>query len=324
MPRRTLGPVEREAHAWVRRLMSGEATLDDAEALRRWQHQSAAHAEAFAEASRLWRAFGPAGRSLSRRTGAAADLSPWAEPGRRFGRRALLGGGLATAAAAAGAAIWHPPLALWPSWSELTADYRTSTGEQRRIALASRVSVQMNTQTSIAVLSADADRIELISGEAAITTPPDAAGPFTVIASAGRTIARQATFEVRHLGSEVCVTCLAGEVQVERGDRAVTVREKQQLVYSERLMGKPVTIDPAVASAWREGLLIFRYTPLAQVVAEVNRYRPGRIVLLNAALGHDLVNGRFHIDRIDEVLLQLQQAFGAEVRSLPGGVVLLS
>jgi transmembrane sensor len=324
MPRRTLEPMEREAHAWVRRLMSGEATLDDAEALKRWQHQSAAHAEAFAEASRLWQSFGPAGQNLLQRSGAMAEPSPQAEPGRRVGRRVLLGGGLAAAAAAAGAAIWRPPFALWPSWSELAADYRTSTGEQRRIALASSVSVQLNTQTSITVLSAAADRIELISGEAAITTRPDAAKPFTVIAAAGRTVAGQATFEVRYLGSQVCVTCLAGAVRVERGNAAVAVQEKQQLVYTDRLMGKPVTIDPAVTSAWREGLLIFRYTPLTQVVAEVNRYRPGRIVVLNAELGHKLVNGRFHIDRIDEVLVQLQQAFGAQVTSLPGGIVLLS
>ncbi len=71
-------------------------------------------------------------------------------------------------------------------------------------------------------------------------------------------------------------------------------------------------------------MLIFRYTPLPKVVEEVNRYRSGRIFIVNAELNARLVNGRFHIDRTDEVLLQLEQAFGVKAKALPGGIVLLS
>jgi len=42
--------LRRDAHAWVRRLTSGEATVADAQALKRWSDTSDAHAAAFAEA----------------------------------------------------------------------------------------------------------------------------------------------------------------------------------------------------------------------------------------------------------------------------------
>ena len=230
------------------------------------------------------------------------------------------------AAAAAGAAVLHPPLELWPSWSEFDVDYRTGTGEQRKIALTDNVSINMDTRTSIALRPdrGDTNRIELITGQASIATAPEASRPVTVIASGGQSIAKNARFDVRCLEDEVRVTCLGGEVRVEHRGRALTIREKQQIAYDERRLSDIVTIDPAVETAWQDGLLVFRYTPLPKVVDEVNRYRSGRIFIVNSDLNKHLINGRFHIDRIDDVLLQLEQAFGVQAKTLPGGVVLLS
>jgi transmembrane sensor len=59
------------------------------------------------------------------------------------------------------------------------------------------------------------------------------------------------------------------------------------------------------------------------VVDEVNRYRPGRIILANDALGDRLVSGVFHLERIDGVIDQIKQ-LGASVTVLPGHVILVS
>ncbi len=45
---------------------------------------------------------------------------------------------------------------------------------------------------------------------------------------------------------------------------------------------------------------------------------------MNAALGQKQLSGRFRIDQMNNVLLQLERAFNAKLRQLPGGVVLLS
>src|SRR5262249_54013498 len=149
-------------------------------------------------------------------------------------RRAFLGSALAAAAAGATIAmVRNPPLRLWPSWSELAADYRTNTGERRELTLSDGVSVEMNTQTSIALRSSSegVDHIELVNGEAMIQTPPNS-GPFTVLAADGRIVADIARFNVRLESQSVSVTCLEGNVRVECLTSAVPLLEGRQVIYS--------------------------------------------------------------------------------------------
>ncbi len=308
-------PLERQAHHWLAQLVSGEATTADAESFKGWRNQSSDHEAAFAAALRRWKDFGPAGHALLE----AGDAPVWSPP--LVSRRALLGG-IGVSAVVAGYGVVRPPLGLWPSLNELTADYRTATGEQRRIALAGNVSVQMNSQTSIAVPTTAADEITLISGEASFATTSQK--DLVVSAGEGRAIANRARFDVRITGLSVCVTCFSGEVRIEYAARRVSIASKQQLRYDSDGLRPAVVIDPAEAAAWQDGILIFRLTPLSDVIAEINRYRPGKVILTNAALGKMPVNGRFQIQRIDDVLVWIEQAFGASKRALPAGIVLLS
>jgi len=322
-----LPPLQAEALTWVRRLTSGEATTADAAALRQWCARSPAHAAAFSEARQFWEAFGPAGRGLLQDEQAAQTRA--ARASHRIGRRALIGGALA--ASAAGAMMLRPPLGLWPSVFELRADYRTGTGEQRHVTVGEGVAIQMNTRTSMSVgTGAQAETVELIAGEASFNlaqpsrTVSQESGLFQVVAAGGRTTTRGAKFDVRVTGSTVCVTCFEDGVRVAHGAQAVTLSPRQQVVYDAGGLRPVAAIDPVVVAAWQQGLIICNMQPLADVIDELNRYRAGHIVLLNAEAGRLPVNGRFRIDRPDEALAQIEQAFGVRRRSLPGGVVLLS
>ena len=240
-----------------------------------------------------------------------------------FGRRALIGGALA--ASAAGLFAVRPPLGLWPSLSELRADYRTGVGEQRRVVTGDGVAIQMNTRTSISVdIAGDPDAVELVAGEASFATSGRRFKPFSVIAAGGKASADDARFDMRRLDSGACVTCLADEVRVEHRGRLVTLGPRQRVAYDGGGLGEIASVDPAVAAAWQNGLLIFNMTPLREVIDELNRYRAGRIVLLNQALARSPVNGRFRIDQPDEALTQIERAFGVQSRRLPGGFILLS
>jgi len=319
--------LKREAYQWVMRLTSGEATAADAEALHRWRQTSRAHRRAFAEANRLWDKLGPAAIEVAEREATAhPEREGWHQtPDRPLTRRAVLGSALA---AAAGYAIVHPPLQLWPSFAEMTADYRTGVGQQQRIAL-KNVAVTLNTRTSMAVLPQESDtgqanQVELIDGEANVATTPDTVKPFVVVAAQGRTIATHARFNVRLDDTNVCVTCLDGDVRVEHLGQASTVRSREQIVYTASKLGPVVGADPDTVTAWQRGLLVFRDVPLASVVDEVNRYRPGKIILMNEELGRRPILATFRIDRIEEVIPRMQAVFGVRVRALPGGIVLLS
>jgi transmembrane sensor len=315
-----------QAVDWVQRLTSGRATPDDAEALKRWRAESPAHEAAFADASRLWNEFGPAAHNLRRRGEIPAGLARRAPARQTVSRRALLGGGLAAAAAASAYAMVNPPLALWPSFAELKADYRTATGEQRQFALPSEVAVRLNTQTSVALgpSAGDADQVELIAGEASFVSMPVVPRSLVVLAADGRMTTRRARFDVRRMGSSVCVTCLDGTVDVEMQGDTKSIGSGQQIRYDGNGLTKAVAVDVELATAWQQGVLIFRSTPLSEVVEEINRYRPGKVIVLDTDLARKAVSGRFRTDHMDEVLVRLDQAFGIKSRALPGGIVLLS
>lgn len=308
-----------QAIDWVALLRSGRATTDDAEQLQRWRAQDPAHEAAFRQAARLYRDLGAMGAELERRKV------------RRFvprhvvTRRALIGGALA--ASVAGYMVVKPPLEMWPSLAEMSADYRTAKGEQLDVALADNVSLKLNTQTSVAVRGSGPNpRIELISGEAAITSQRPAVEPLVVIAANGQIAASAGEVNIRCIDGVVLATCIQGSITVTHGGRSVELTGGQQIAYSaSEALGAPAPIlDPSILSAWREKLLIFKDKPLATVVSEINRYRPGKIVVTNSDLGQRLVNGTFHTDKLDDFVAQVRQLYAVKVRALPGGVVLLS
>ncbi|AOY90769.1 hypothetical protein BKK79_02260 [Cupriavidus sp. USMAA2-4] len=320
---RELDTVELQALAWVRHMAAGAMTPADGAALRHWCQADPAHRAAFVLARQRWQQLGEAARLAAARNPASLHL---AKPARApdWRRRALLGGAMSLGAAAATAAVIHPPLGLWPSVGEMRADYRTATGERRLLALADDVTVEMNTRTSIAVRT-EAGRvqgIDLIAGEAAVDTI-DAPRAFAVVAGAGRASALSARFEVKCTAAGVRVTCIDGTVQVAHTAGTVTLAGRQQLSYDQDTLGPLVRLDAIPPSGWRDGYLRFADTPLREVVDEINRYRPGRVVLLNQRIAERHVTGRFQIHSLDKAIVQIQRSLGLEARTLPGGIVLL-
>ena len=317
------GHHQSEAIDWMLRLKPGTATTDDVAAFKAWCRQDPANAKAFAEVRGLWDAVGPAGETLFDPSALQKLAAARHAPSRWFGRRAFLTGSVAASAAAASYAMIYPPLHLWPSLSELSADYRTATGEQRQIALANDIAIEMNTQTSIGLrpVADDLQRIELLGGEGMVRTGGRA---LEVMAGAGNARAANAIFNIRRDGDKVSVTCLEGEVRVACLSSYVSLTSQRQVSYSLAGLGRVAKTDAAAVTSWREGFLVFHDVRLADVITEINRYRPGRIVVINETLGQRPVNGRFYLARLDEVVEKFQNAFGARVTSLPGGVVILS
>jgi transmembrane sensor len=317
--------LSREGVAWVDRLKSGRMTLAEGEELQRWYRQSPEHRAAFAEAVALLQIVKEAGGGLAD-LGTAARLRA-SLPARRSGpvtRRALLGGAIAASAGAAAYLTVRPPLGLWPSLQDLAADlesdYKTGTGEQRRLSLGA-VAIQMNTQTGLAQLAAkSATGIRLIHGEVALDTQ---GVPIVVEAGAARITSAHASLDVRIEGGEVCVTCVSGEVRIDHPRGSLVATSAEQVTYSDRDGAKVAATDLAAVTAWQQGMLIFHDEPVSRVIAEVNRYRKGRIVVLNETLARRSIYITLHLDEIDAVIDQLQHFSGAHVLRL-GQIVVLS
>jgi transmembrane sensor len=326
-----LSGVESQAVAWAQKLASGEASPDDIEAARRWQSQSLAHRAAFEAAERVWREIGAARAVLHNpEIDYAMALDGLGQRRRDVSRRMILGGGAAAVTVVAAYGIARSPLGLWPSVSEFTADFRTGVGEQRKMSFAGDIAINLNSRTSLAVRPATAseDRIELIAGEASFETTKFSDRSFCVFAGNGQASTDSGRFDIRYMmdgnRSPVTVTCFDGRVRVEQEGAIVDLRSGQRVRYAEAGLSAIAAIDPVAASNWQRGIVEFRNTPIIEVIEEINRYRPGHIVLLNKMLAQKQINGRFRIGEMDEVLVQLQQAVDAKIQFLPGGFVLMS
>ena len=317
-------PLLEEALDWVIRLKTGSPMRSDVENLRRWRERSPAHEEAFKKAVLVFRRAGAAARELADERGQAPSAVEGSRRSRSQAvtRRLVLSGSIAAIAATM---MIRPPMALWPSIRELSADYRTAKGEQRKVTVAPDISMELSTQTSVAVrVEPDQIRVELIAGEAAIATRFSSPKPLLLKAVDGTIRASQADFNARCLEGVVTVTCLEGTVTVELDHKTVELRKSEQVTYSRAVLQAATPVDAAQVQAWRAGLLVFRDRPLGSVVDEVNRYRQGRIIVTNDQLSRRLVNGTFQVDKLDHFVAQVEQLFGARVISLPAGVVLLS
>ena len=315
----TMKRIRREAQAWAVRLASGQVTADDAAAFRLWCATDQSHATAFVEAREVWRALEPASRL------AGASAAPRIIKNRvpmQPGRRAFLGG------AVAASVTWlafRPPVGLWPSVAEWSADVRTATGEQREVLAGRDVVIQMNTQTRLnladSTVGGETTLIELLAGEAEVVARSRAAVRLT---AGGATVTGEgARFNVRHTGDDACVTCLDGRVVVSREAHRVTLTAGTQVSWGPDFFGDTLDADAAQVSGWRQRVLVFNQAPLAAVVDEVNRYRPGRIVLTSQALGATRVQASLSLQRLDDVIALIRDVYGAEVTRLPGGIVLL-
>lgn len=293
-------PLHDEAGDWLVLLTSGQATVADAKALRAWCAQSPEHAQAFEQAKVIWQQLGAAAEQLERP--------------RHFGRRAFLGGALAASAAVVMVQVGVPG-----GFSGLTADYRTAVGEQRQVQLSEGVSLELNTQTRISRVG---QGIELLEGEVEVVA--HLAQPLKVQAGQGWVSAAHARFNVRNTGNTVCVTCIEGSLSVDAAGNSVSLGSGRQLTYDAAGMDEPIVVDTQAVVAWREQVLVFNNAPLATVVDEINRYRPGMLVLLNKELGQRRVQARFSLQQLAGVALLIRDAYGAKCTELPGGVVLLS
>ncbi|WP_185546102.1 FecR domain-containing protein [Variovorax sp. KBW07] len=327
------GALERQAQAWWVRLHSGGATRADADAFRQWATHSAAHAQAWRDLMRTWSALDPLLAKEAVGQAPRARAFPWSGVSctswsglsaalHSPGRRAFLGGAVA-ASVAAGAMVVDPPLGLWPSVGDLMADYRTATGEQRQVALGQDVRVNMNTQTRVnRIGGGERPRgMALLAGEAEVAA--SGTSDFFVETGGGRLLARAARFNIRHTGPQVCVTCLDGRVTVSVNGEQRSLEAGRQVSYDTAGLREVVRVDLASVDRWRTGLLSFDRMPLSEVVEEINRYRPGKVLLRNEELGRTLVTMQLNLRSVDNALLMIRELYGARMRSFPGGIVML-
>jgi ferric-dicitrate binding protein FerR (iron transport regulator) len=313
---------ERQARAWLVHLTSGTATREDGEAFRRWCLANEQHAAAFARTRRMWEDLGPAIAQRAERMDRGQPPAP--RHGVRMSRRMFLA--TAVSASVAAVLIGRYGTDLMPGAAD-GSRLRTAVGEQRSVEIVQGVTVEMNTATDIGLRGSGkaVTGMRLRSGEAVVRVDASRTSPFIVeLADATLTSTPGTSFAVRCIDREAAVTCLDGHAVLTLGAARTEVKPAQQVAFDDRGLAPAVAVNPDTALAWRQRVLIYDNQPLADVVADINRYRPGRIVITDHALGERRVHARFTLDQMADVATLIQDAYGAHATHLPGGWVLLS
>ncbi|AGN78736.1 MULTISPECIES: FecR domain-containing protein [Pseudomonas] len=200
--------------------------------------------------------------------------------------------------------------------ARLTADVRTGVGQQRSLRLDDGTQLRLNTDTAVDIrYNGEWRALELLKGEILVQTASDALSrPFVVHTGQGSVRALGTRFIVRCDNDlvRVCVLQHAVEVRSALAMASVRVEAGQQLEFSAGKTGN-VTPLAAMADAWSREMLIVDDWRLADVVSELQRYRPGYLGC-DEAVGGLRLSGAFHLGDIDIVLENLTTTLPVRIR----------
>ncbi|SLM50112.1 putative FecR protein [Nitrospira japonica] len=292
-----------------------------------WLTTSDENGQAWDDAQRLWGLIGetpPVHADLWRPKASPAVRSRPAvrRPGRwtRYWKPAVAMVGLAACLV-----LIFPSIRIY--WE---ADHWTWIGETVQVTLRDGSTVHLSAGSAIRVNDeTGVRRVDLLAGEAFFDVHPDPSRPFQVKAEEWTTTVLGTAFDV-HLGSQTAsVAVERGSVLVDRTGDDPPLEQRLEAgdwVRVERAMG--VTAQghgqPSQVAAWRQGRLIVKSRPIGEVIAELERYHRGVIVVTDSQLKSRLVSGVYDLTQPLEALRAAVQPHQAVVRQLTPYLVIVS
>ncbi|MFJ2690965.1 FecR domain-containing protein [Pseudomonas sp. NPDC087336] len=301
----SLSPAELKAigaaSRWYARLRSGIATEADLAAWNDWLGADPAHRQA-------WQRMIDVGEQMASVPGSlAAPALRGADRSRRQVLRSVL------VLVSAGSLGWLG----WQSETSrnLFADFRTAVGERREFRLADGSVLLLNTDTSVNLRFDGHQRVlELLRGEIQVTTAVDPLQrPFKVLTRHAEVLALGTRFIVRsdEQGGGVAVIEKAIEVRSAGAGSTVRVDAGQSLDFDGHSLGG-VRRNDASVGAWQQGSIIAINRPLAELMADLSRYRPG-VLRCDPRIAQLKVSGAFPIDDTDLALAALESGFSLRI-----------
>lgn len=315
---------EQAALAWLSLLHDRPSTGDQL-TFSQWLRADPAHAQAYAQAQVIWELSESPARTLADEDALAMQGYLQAMDAPRRSPMLRWSGALAMAA------CLLLMVSLGTGWQaqrwldDLRADHVSTPGEIRTVILADQSQVTLDADSAIAVdFSHGQRRVKLIRG-AAFFSVTHTGDPFVVAAEQGEARVLGTQFEVRRQLHGAQVTVLSGRVAVtadEHGQQQI-LTAGQQVAYADGTAEKLHAVDSEAQLAWRQGWLTYYKTTLADVVEDLRRYYPGRIVLLNDELAARKVSGSFPSKDPQAVLNSLQGVLGFEQHRVLGQLIIL-
>lgn len=321
--------IEERAARWLaRRKEPGWSDADQAQ-LDAWLQESTSHEVAYlrleygwSKVDRLTALRRPSPRS-EQSDQQEMLATPEPKPRRALERPLALSAAASVLLLIAAALVWFG--------DELTSDvYATGLGGHEIVPLADGSRIELNTNTRVRVgFTAEARSIWLERGEAYFDVAREPSRPFIVYAGDRRVTVLGTKFSVRldSKANRVQVAVAEGRVQLEElrvnvpappviavgGDKVIAEGASSMRVKSGS--AEIVTTD----LSWRQGLLTFDATTLADAVDEFNRYNRRKLVV-DPTVADLRIGGSFEAANVDAFARLLQHGFGLEVVESDGEI----
>lgn len=223
--------------------------------------------------------------------------------------------------------------------------FETNIGEQSTVSLADGSQIQLNTNSAIRTqYSASERRLILERGEVHIQVAHDKSRPLRVFVGNNFVQAVGTAFNIQ-LFSDNKVELIVTEGEVLVGAREAPVDAKggddfqpsvlfdtgQSIVAGEQILlgdnNEVVKLAPSdikMQLSWTGGNLIFRGEPLVEVIAEIERYTPVKIIILGDELKQLRVAGLFRTGDVEGLLTTLSENFDISYQRVNEGEIILT
>lgn len=208
-----------------------------------------------------------------------------------------------------------------PSTLLIHKTYTTEIGGRQSVPLADGTKVELNTQTKLRTAVTPKGReVWLDRGEAYFEVAHDASRPFVVHAGAKTVTVLGTKFSVRRDGDRVEVAVVEGRVRVADTAPTTTMpppvltRGDMVIAQGPSTLVTPRSVERVTSElAWRQGLLTFDQSTLAEAASEFNRYNRKKLVIADAQVAQMRIGGSFEAENVDAFVRLLQQAYGLKV-----------
>ena len=318
--------TEDQAYWWVAKLTSGQVSAHDRQRFISWCEENPANHPAFLSAQALWIDMGESMANMDSPThtdfNTTRQLDSLNEGGainsdqasddldfkpviidrsKSYRFRNLTTSLCLLVASVAFVLNYNSTPSLVDQWQ---ADFVTLSGQQSVFELADGSKLEINTAS--ALNQHNLRSLELMEGEIFLTVESDPSNPFVVNTPYGTVIAVGTEFLVKQVNDQLTVAVIEGQVRVEQADKKIELADNQQLTVTQTGFSQPAELA-SNQLAWREQKIIFHETPLVEVIAELNRYLPGKVVLLDEGLENTPINAVFNLENADTALQVLEQ-----------------
>lgn len=300
--------IEQLAAQWVSRSDSPDWSERDQASLEAWLSESTEHRVAWLRLRSVWR-----------RADRLAALAPppHARPRRGliFPQRLWLRSLAATVAIA---------VLLGTAWHHLEQErgvYVTGVGGRQTVPLNDGSRLELNTLTQLrAEVDTEKRAVWLERGEAYFEIKHDPRRPFVVYAGKRRVTVLGTKFTVRREKDRFEVAVVEGRVRVDEigssKSRPPAIVNGGDILFAKSsgtLVATNSSGKVVRDLSWRQGMLVFEQSTLAEAAAEFNRYNRKQLVLVDEQTAGIRIGGNFDANGVEAFVRLLERGFSLNV-----------